>query len=106
MLDLDSRKITGLHEAEGWGGGRGDEGLSHISDRGKADRIWGLSQRQQKEEVEGRPRDGAGSGAGYGDRGDGGVGVGMEMESLALDGVNGLKTRVSPNSYVEVLIPQ
>ena len=29
----------------------------------------------------------------------------VEMESLALDGVNGLKPRVSPNSYVEVLTP-
>ena len=29
----------------------------------------------------------------------------MEMESLALDGVIGLKARVSSNSYVEVLTP-
>ena len=29
----------------------------------------------------------------------------VEMEGLALDGANGLKARVSPNSYVEVLTP-
>lgn len=34
MPDLDSRKITELPEADGWGGGRGDEGLGHIRDRG------------------------------------------------------------------------
>ena len=80
--------------------------VTSVTEGGRADRIWGPSQRRQKEEVEGRPRDGAGSGAGYGDRGDGGIGVGVEVQSLALDRVNGLKIRVSLNSYVEVLIPQ
>ena len=41
--------------------------VTSVTEGGRADRIWGPSQRRQKEEVEGRPRDGAGSGAGYGD---------------------------------------
>lgn len=79
---------------------RGDEGLATSMTeelgrcRGRTGRIWGLSQRwEREEEVEMRLSDG---GAVHWDGDMGAGGVGVEMESLVWDGVNALNVCVSP----------
>ena len=77
MPDLDSRKITELPEADGWRGGRWADGevtkasLTSVTEEPgcyrRTDRIWGPSQRREKEEAEMRLRDGVDDGTGCGD---------------------------------------
>ena len=83
---------------------RGDEGLATSMTeelgrrRGRTGRIWGPSQRweREKEEVEMRPSVGVDGGAVHWDGDMGAGGVGLEMESLVWDGVNALNICVSP----------